>query len=63
MEHKNIWDKYGMEEEKAIVELCEGYKEYLNHGKTERECITKTVAMAKEHGYRDLQEILQRARR
>ncbi len=58
MEHKNIWDKYGMEEEKAIVELCEGYKEYLNHGKTERECITKTVAMAKEHGYRDLQEIL-----
>ena len=35
MEHKNIWDKYGMEEEKAIVELCEGYKEYLNHGKTD----------------------------
>ncbi len=58
MENKNIWDKYGTEEETAIVELCEGYKEYLNHGKTERECVIETVAMAREHGYRDLQEIL-----
>ena len=62
MENKNIWDKYGTKEEKEIWQLGEGYKKYLDHGKTERECVTQTVAMAKEHGYQDLRDVLSQGR-
>lgn len=58
MENKNIWDKYNEQEEKALFALNEEYKQFLNKGKTERECIAQTVEMAKAAGYRDLDEII-----
>ena len=30
--------------------FCEGYKEFLNEGKTERECVKAAVRIAKEKG-------------
>lgn len=32
--------------------FCEGYKEYLNNSKTEREAVCETVKMAEERGFR-----------
>ena len=58
MENKNIWSKYNAEQEVALMALNEEYKKYLDNGKTERECITETVAMAQAKGYRDLNEII-----
>ena len=31
---------------------CEGYKQYLDAGKTERECVDRTIAMAEAAGFR-----------
>ena len=58
MENKNIWHKYSIEDEKALSELSEGYKHFLNNGKTERECIAQTVEMARQKGYRNLEDVI-----
>ncbi|MCI8402624.1 MAG: aminopeptidase [Lachnospiraceae bacterium] len=58
MENKNIWNKYTTEQEQEIVEVNETYKEFLNRGKTERECVASAVRMAEEKGYRNLDEII-----
>ena len=60
MENKNIWNKYGDQEEKELVQLGEDYKTFLNRGKTERECVTEAVALAEAKGYRDLSGIIER---
>lgn len=35
------------------ADFCEGYKEFLNKGKTERECVKEAVAMLKAAGYKE----------
>ena len=37
MERKNAWKSYNKTDEKNLEKLCEGYKDYLFKGKTERE--------------------------
>ena len=37
--------------EKAF-KYCEGYKKFLNAGKTERECVKEAVHMLKKAGYK-----------
>ena len=58
MERKNIWTTYGEAELKELNEINEKYKDCLDKGKTERECVNLTVEMAKEAGYRSLEEVL-----
>ena len=58
MERKNIWTTYGKAELKELNEVNEKYKDCLDKGKTERECVNLTVEMAKEAGYRSLEEVL-----
>ena len=36
--------------------LIEGYKAFLETGKTERECCERIIADAKAAGYKDIQE-------
>ncbi len=36
--------------------FCEGYKRFLDNGKTERECVREAVAMLEMQGYRPLEE-------
>ena len=38
--------------------FCEGYKEFLNEGKTERECVKSAVVMAEAAGYRNLAQVI-----
>lgn len=58
MERKNVWTTYGETELKELHEISEKYKECLDKGKTERECVNLTVEMAKAAGYRSLEEVL-----
>lgn len=58
MERKNAWKIYNEEERTAVEELSTRYRRFLNHGKTERECIAEAVRMARENGYKDLRGMI-----
>ena len=58
MESKNLWKTYSREQLKELEQLNENYKTYLDNGKTERECIREAVKMAKEAGYKDLNDVI-----
>ena len=51
---------YAETEWKNIEALAGKYREFLDLGKTERECVKNIVAIARENGYRDLEEILEK---
>ena len=57
-EKKYGWEAYSKKELKGLETLNAGYREYLDLGKTERECVTETVKQAKAAGYVDLQEVI-----
>lgn len=58
MENKNIWNTYGEAEIKELHDINEKYKTCLDMGKTERECVSVAVDMAKAAGYREINEVL-----
>lgn len=58
MERKNLWEVYTDGQVKELESVCENYKEYLDAGKTERECIREAVKQAKEVGYKDLRDVI-----
>ena len=59
MEKKNIWLKYSEKETAHLEKLNAGYREFLDAGKTERECVKEIVEMAEKAGYRELSEATQ----
>lgn len=58
MERKIAWEKYSQEEMDKVFTFAEGYRQFLSHGKTERECVKLAVAEAKAHGYEDLNDVI-----
>ena len=46
LEQKNGYDRLSDRELAELETYCEGYKDYLNRGRTERECVETTVALA-----------------
>ena len=52
---KNGWDVVDEATEQAIFDYCEGYKLYLDKGKTERTCVAYTVELAKTAGFVELE--------
>lgn len=58
MERKNVWTTYDEAQLKELHEINEKYKDCLDRGKTERECVSLSVEMAKAAGYRDVKEVL-----
>ena len=54
----NAWLKYSGAEREKIFDFCEGYKNYLSVGKSERECIHEAIRLAEEKGYRNLADII-----
>lgn len=60
MIHENAWNTYGAEDLKKLETLSADYIAFLNNGKTERECSELIVAMAKEHGYKDLAGVIEK---
>lgn len=58
MERKNAWKSYSEQQLTELEVLARKYREFLDHGKTERECVRETVELAKAAGYRDLEEVI-----
>ncbi len=58
MESKNIWKKYDSEALDKLEKLCGEYREFLDNGKTERECIDVIVNAVEAAGYRELESLI-----
>ena len=57
--NENAFAREDREElKKSAADYCVGYKKFLDNGKTERECVTETVAAAKAAGYIDLNDAI-----
>lgn len=60
MERKNAWLSYTEADEKEMEALAEAYKSFLDNGKTERECVDRTIEEARAKGYVSLEEKLEK---
>ena len=49
---KNGYDLMPAEEREAMDRYCQGYKAFLDAGKTERECVQEGIRLAEEKGFR-----------
>ena len=49
----NGYDGLSAAEEKKMNAYCEGYKDFLNHGKTERLCVDYCIKLAKGKGFKE----------
>ncbi len=57
-EFKTGWDLLTEQESEAVFKLNEGYKVFLDRGKTERECVKEIIQTAKAHGYVSMEEVI-----
>lgn len=58
LEKELLWEtpsiaKKAPEQMEEAWEFCEGYKDYLDNGKTERECVKESIAMLMAAGYEE----------
>ena len=60
MERVNAWKGYTKKEIKELEKLNKSYREFLDRGKTERECVVQAVELAEKCGYRDLAEVIKK---
>ena len=58
MARENAWKKYDEQALCALEEISKKYRGFLNDGKTERECVSQTVALAEKAGYIDLKDAI-----
>ena len=59
MERKNTWETYDKKQLKALEKLNADYREFLDHGKTERECIDVIVNTIEAAGYKELESLIE----
>ena len=52
---ENGFDRLPEGEKAAMHDYCESYKDFLNHGKTERLCVEYCIELAKQHGFVEFQ--------
>ena len=58
MERKNVWSTCDETKKELVFKFCEDYKKYISDCKTERECATEAIKLAKKAGYKDLKSII-----
>lgn len=54
---KNIWSSLDETEIKKLMDFSEGYKEFLNKGKTERLAVKEIINQAEKKGFINVEEI------
>ena len=62
MERKNVWNTYSEEQLKQADLFADEYRNFLDVGKTERECIDYTVNLIEKEGYVELQKAIKEGR-
>ncbi len=58
MKIDNLWLKYTEEDVTKFKRVCDRYKQCLDDGKTERECVAQVIEMAQQKGYRELHSVI-----
>ena len=58
MEKKNVWTVYNKKTRKEVDALGRAYCDFLDHGKTERECIDQIVNRIEKEGYMELEQLV-----
>lgn len=58
MERRNVWLSYTEAEERELEKIAKKYRDFLDAGKTERECVLEIVKQAEAAGYVSLEEKL-----
>ena len=53
---QNGWKGITSDIKQNIFDYCNGYINFLNHGKTEREIVSQSIKIANENGFRDLNQ-------
>lgn len=60
---ESAWKKYNTRKLKELMEFTEGYRQFISKCKTERECVRQGIAIAEEHGFRNVQEYIDGGRK
>lgn len=58
MERKNLWETYNEKQIKELEKLADAYRNFLDYGKTERECIDTIVNRIEEAGYVEMEKLI-----
>lgn len=48
---KNVYEEMTQDERREMLDMCDEYREFLDRGKTERECVSITIEMAEKNGF------------
>ncbi|MFH2012263.1 MAG: aminopeptidase [Pseudomonadota bacterium] len=51
-----VWDRLDNEEKEDVFLFAEGYKEFLNRAKTERQAVKEIIKFAEEKGFKRIEE-------
>lgn len=57
-EFKNAWVDLSDNDRELTFKMAGEYKKFLDMGKTERECVSKIVTMAKEKGFKNIRDLI-----
>ena len=60
---KYAWENYDEKQLKQLEKLCKEYREFLDNGKTERECIDTIVNTIEAEGYQELESLIKSGRK
>ena len=58
MERKNAWTTFTEKQLEELEKLSKSYRNFLDEGKTERECTTYAIKEAEAKGYKNLDELI-----
>ena len=58
MENKNVWETYSVAQLQELEDHAKEYMDFLDRGKTERECVDVIVNKIEEEGYQELQALI-----
>lgn len=58
MDQKNTWETYNAKQLKEVDSFAREYMDFLDNGKTERECIDQIVNMVEQAGYQELETLV-----
>lgn len=54
----NAWKSYEDQGMDKLMSFCDEYRKFISESKTERECVTNTIKIAQENGFKDLKELI-----
>ena len=52
------WETYSEKDLKKLEKLCKEYREFLDNGKTERECVDEIVNTIEAEGYQEMETVI-----